>query len=73
VRRRRLRVDPIACEGHGICHELLPEMIGQDRWGFPVIDGSPVPDELIAEARRAVDLCPRAALALAPGHQRSRR
>ena len=34
-----LRVDPIACDGHGNCHELLPELIGLDRWGYPIIDG----------------------------------
>jgi ferredoxin len=61
---RRLRVDPIACEANGSCHELLPELIGVDRWGYPVVDGSNVPEGLLNEARRAVDLCPRAALAL---------
>ena len=30
-----LRLDPIACDGHGNCHELLPELIGLDRWGYP--------------------------------------
>ena len=61
---RRLRVDPIACEANGSCHELLPELIGVDRWGYPVVDRSNVPEGLLGEARRAVDLCPRAALAL---------
>jgi ferredoxin len=59
-----LRLDPIACEGHGSCHELLPEMIGIDRWGHPVIDADEVPAELETEARRAVRMCPRLALVL---------
>ncbi len=61
----RLRLDPIACDGHGNCHELLPELIGLDRWGFPVVArGATVPPELERDARRAVRLCPRLALAL---------
>ena len=31
----RLRVDPIACDGRGLCAETLPEMITLDDWGFP--------------------------------------
>ena len=38
-----LRVNPIACDGHGNCHELLPELIAMDRWGYPIIDGRAVP------------------------------
>ncbi|HET9689779.1 MAG TPA: ferredoxin [Acidimicrobiales bacterium] len=60
----RLRVDPIACAGHGICAELLPEMITLDDWGYPMIDDRPVPDELLAHARRAVTACPAIALRL---------
>jgi ferredoxin len=61
---RHLRIDPISCDGHGNCHELLPELIGLDRWGYPVVDGGKVPPELMADARRAVKMCPRLALAL---------
>ena len=35
----RVRVNPIACEAHGMCAELLPERITLDEWGYPVIDG----------------------------------
>ena len=35
----RLRVNPIACEGHGVCAELLPELIHLDDWGYPVLSG----------------------------------
>ena len=59
-----LRLDPIACEGHGNCHELLPELIGLDRWGYPIIHGTEVPRALVDDARRAVGLCPKMALAL---------
>lgn len=61
----RLRLDPIACDGHGNCHELLPELIGLDRWGYPVVDGrSAVSAALERDAKRAVTMCPKLALAL---------
>lgn len=59
---RRIVVNPIACEGHGLCAELLPEMIRLDDWGYPVIDPSPVPPHLEAHLRRAVSACPTLAL-----------
>lgn len=60
----RLRVNPIACEAHGMCAELLPELIELDDWGYPMVDGEPVPPELVAHARRAADSCPTLALLL---------
>ncbi|MGX7826511.1 ferredoxin [Actinokineospora sp. 24-640] len=60
----RIEVDMIACDGHGVCAELLPERIGLDEWGYPVIDSTAVPPELGRHARRAVALCPRLALRL---------
>lgn len=61
----RLRVDPIACTGHGACAELFPERIRLDDWGYPMIDDAPIPDELLGHARRAVAACPTLALRLA--------
>ena len=63
--RRELRVDPIACAGHGACAELLPEMISLDEWGYPLLDPRPVPPALERQARRAVSGCPVLALRLA--------
>jgi ferredoxin len=60
----RLRVNPIMCEGHGLCAELLPELIRLDDWGYPIIDVEDVPPELLGLARRAVDACPTLALLL---------
>jgi len=59
-------VNPIACTGHGLCADLLPELVGLDEWGYPMLDGAPVPGELMALARRAVRLCPTLALRLEP-------
>jgi len=64
--RARLRVNPILCDAHGLCAELLPERIRLDDWGYPIIEPRPIPDELLAHARRAVAACPRQALLLEP-------
>jgi ferredoxin len=58
----RVRVNPITCEAHGLCAELLPELIRLDDWGYPIIDVADVPSDLIGLARRAVDACPTLAL-----------
>lgn len=60
----RLRVDPVACSGHGLCAELLPERITMDEWGYPVVSAEPVPPGLENLARRAVADCPALALLL---------
>ena len=61
---KSLRVNPIACQGHGLCAELFPERIRLDDWGYPIIEPGPIPPELERHARRAVDACPVLALAL---------
>ena len=37
-------------------------MIVLDDWGYPMVDGRPIPPELLAHARRAADACPTLAL-----------
>jgi len=60
----KLRVNPIACEAHGMCAELLPERITLDEWGYPIIDQEPLSPELLEHARRAAQACPTFALML---------
>ena len=61
----RLRVDPINCHAHGVCAELLPEVLSLDEWGYPIVeDGGELPPELVKTARRAVQACPALALSL---------
>lgn len=62
---QELRVNPIACDAHGVCAELFPERVSLDEWGYPVIEGGPIPKELEKHARRAVSECPTLALLLA--------
>lgn len=58
----RLRVNPIMCEAHGLCAELLPEFIALDPWGYPIIPDEPVPADLRGLARKAAAACPTLAL-----------
>jgi ferredoxin len=60
-----LRVNPIACDGHGLCAELLPEVVSLDDWGYPIVHEGPLPAHLVGHARRAVFACPKLALSLA--------
>jgi ferredoxin len=64
----RLHVDWTACDGRGLCAELLPELLTEDEWGYPLIRGGEaepvVPRQLEGPARQAVDRCPALALRL---------
>jgi ferredoxin len=59
-----LRINRVACSGHGVCADLLPELIALDEWGYPLIADAAVPVRLAREARRAVTDCPALALRL---------
>jgi ferredoxin len=67
-----LMVDWTACDGRGLCVELLPELLEADPWGYPKSRGAApgggalavVPDHLAAAAKQAVNLCPLLALRL---------
>jgi ferredoxin len=59
-----LVVNPIACAGHGLCADLLPERIALDEWGYPILEAGELPDELLAHARRAARACPTRALVM---------
>jgi ferredoxin len=64
----RLHIDWTACDGRGLCVELLPEVLERDPWGYP-IPHKPgpieVPDRLVPHAQKAAGLCPLLALRLA--------
>jgi ferredoxin len=68
----RLRLNPIACEAHGLCAELLPERITLDLWGYPLIGDEPLPEDLLEHARRAAQACPTLALRVERERQRKR-
>jgi ferredoxin len=60
----RLRLDPTACTGHGLCAVLLAERVGLDEWGYPLIAPGPLEPGLLDAARDAAYACPTRALRL---------
>ncbi len=68
-----LRVDWTACDGRGLCAELLPELISRDDWGYPLIRRRQVPPGLVEHAQRAVSDCPTLALRLVRAAEADRR
>lgn len=62
--RAALVVDPVACDGHGVCADIFPEQVNLDPWGYPILSGGGVPAALLPHARRAVASCPKMALHL---------
>lgn len=65
---RTLALDPIACDGRGLCHYAAPDLIELDEWGYPLLRGgglrTPLRREDLPTARAAVDACPKLALHL---------
>jgi len=59
-----ITIDPVACDAYGFCAELLPEAITLDEWGYPMVDGRPLPSALVTLAKRAARDCPKRAIAL---------
>ncbi len=68
----RLHIDWTACDGRGLCAELLPRLIGRDEWGYPVAlrggaaarSNIPIGAGDLEAAGEAVALCPLVALSL---------
>ncbi|MCV2393081.1 ferredoxin [Actinotalea sp. M2MS4P-6] len=57
----RLRVDPVACEGVGLCAQVAGRVVELDRWGYPVIEAE-LDARGVKAAQRAVRACPRRAM-----------
>jgi ferredoxin len=56
-----------ACQGHGRCYTLAPQMLSSDDEGYVTIRGGDpidVPDELIELAREVEGTCPESAISL---------
>ena len=61
----RVHIDWTHCDGHGLCAELLPEVLGRDDWGFPLpLASLEIDADLVPHAARAVRACPLSAFKL---------
>lgn len=57
-----MRVDPIACEGIGMCAHVAPDLITIDPWGFPIFTRGCLSPAQARQARKAFKACPKRAL-----------
>ena len=60
----RLRVDPVACAGIGMCAHLAEDLVRLDSWGYPMVPLRVLEPGESRQAARAVTGCPRHALRL---------
>lgn len=67
---KQLEIDWTRCDRHGLCAQLLPDAIGVDEWGYPLIRQVRFSGDELADARRAVALCPALALRLESADRR---
>ena len=68
-----VKLNPIACEAHGMCAELLPERITLDEWGYPLLDEEPLHGSEVEHAMRAARACPTFALLVQRERDRGKR
>jgi ferredoxin len=61
---KHLRVDPVACDGVGMCAHLAAALVRLDSWGYPIVPARSLGIDEVATAARAVAGCPRRALEL---------
>lgn len=61
-----LVLDPIRCDGRGMCHDAAPELITLDEWGYPLLPGgtlrAPLTKAQLKAAEDATHACPLLAL-----------
>ena len=59
---KRLRVNPVACDGVGICGHLAADLVRFDSWGYPIVTDRALGRRDLNRATAAVAACPKHAL-----------
>jgi ferredoxin len=66
ARTATLVLNPILCDGRGLCHDAAPDLIELDEWGFPLLPGGGLRAVLtradLKAAEAATHACPVLAL-----------
>lgn len=62
----RVVVDGERCAGHGLCYAAFPELFAEDEYGHSVVRDARSAAPERADARRAADNCPEAAIRIEP-------
>jgi ferredoxin len=67
----RLVVDPVRCDGVGICAHVGRRVVDLDGWGYALVPDADLDGADVRAARAAVRACPRRALSLLDADQAS--
>lgn len=62
-----LLVDPVACDGVGMCAHLAADVVRLDTWGYPIVPAEALSRREERLAGKAVAGCPKRALWLQQG------
>jgi ferredoxin len=62
ARSAHLRVDPVRCDGVGVCAHVATQIVRMDSWGYPIVPDEPLDSTGRRQAAVAVRACPRGAL-----------
>lgn len=62
----RLILNPLLCQGHGICTLMAADLLALDSWGYPAVLFDVIDGKELSAAQRAVRSCPVGALHLEP-------
>lgn len=61
-----LVLNPILCDGRGLCHDAAPDLIELDEWGYPLLPGGGLRAAITRADRKAAEAathaCPLLAL-----------
>jgi ferredoxin len=60
-----LVLNPILCDGRGMCHDAAPDLIELDEWGFPLLPGGGLRAPVNRADRRAAEAATHACPVLA--------
>jgi ferredoxin len=67
-----LVLNPITCAGRGLCHDVAPELIDLDEWGYPILPGGTLRADLSRAELRLAESATHACPVLALHIERSR-
>ena len=60
-----LVLNPILCDGRGLCHDAAPGLIELDEWGFPLLPGGGLRATITRADRKAAEAATHACPVLA--------
>ena len=50
-----LVLNPILCDGRGLCHDIAPDLIELDEWGYPLLPGGGLRAPITRAHRKAAE------------------